>query len=405
MAKTFGASARSYITTITTVIVGSLVLTLGIGGPVAADDYPSWADVQNARQNEATTNAEIAKIEALLVTLEADAAALGKVAQQKGEQYLAAKDALDAAASKSVTLQDQVRVAQLQADTSSRRAGQLVAQIARTGGGSMTMGIVLSHSASDLLNTLGTMTKLTEQSSVIYRQAMTDKNLAQSLTDQAKVAEGKRKVLAASAQQALAAAKTASDAALAQVAQQKTAADQMYSQLASLKGTTATVESGYAAGLTAARELAAQPPPPPTPANPPNPTPPAPNAAAVETALGFAYAQLGKMYEFAGSGPDTWDCSGLTKASYAAAGVYIGAHLVSSQYYTMANQGRLVPLSQMVPGDLIFYADGGTPGDFYHMAMYVGNGSMIEAAREGVPVRITGVRYYDALAYAGRPTP
>jgi cell wall-associated NlpC family hydrolase len=37
--------------------------------------------------------------------------------------------------------------------------------------------------------------------------------------------------------------------------------------------------------------------------------------------------------------------------------------------------------------------------------MYVGNGQMIEAPREGVPVRVTGVRYYDALAYAGRPTP
>ena len=48
----------------------------------------------------------------------------------------------------------------------------------------------------------------------------------------------------------------------------------------------------------------------------------------------------------------------------------------------------------------------GTPsGGFYHVAMYVGNGQMIEAPREGVPVRVTAVRYYDVLPYAGRPTP
>ncbi len=399
------ASAFRNVAAVTTVVIGSLVLALGIAGPATAADYPSWADVENARQNQAATAAEIAKIEGLLTTLETDAAALGKVAQQKGELYLTAKDDLDAASSKSEQLREQVTAAQQQADLSSRRAGQLVAQIARTGGGNMTLGIVLSHSAGDLLNTLGTMTKLTEQSSAIYRQAITDKNLTQSLTDQATIAEGKRAVLADSAQQARDAAKAAADAALAQVAQQKTAADQMYSQLASLKGTTATIESGYAAGLTAAKEQAAQPPPPPTPVNPPNEPPPAPNAAAVQTALGFAYAQLGKMYEFGGSGPDTWDCSGLTKASYAAAGVYIGSHHVTGQYYTMAAQGRLVPLAQMVPGDLIFYGDGGSSDELYHVTMYVGNGSMIEAPREGVPVRVVAVRYYDVLAYAGRPTP
>ncbi len=405
-----GASARGLRTgsirlvAIAAAVVGALLSTIGIVGTATADDYPSWADVQQAQQNEAATSAEIAKIEDLLVKLESDADALGKVAQQKGEDYNAAKVALDAASAKSATLQAQVDAAQSRATVSAQRAGQLIAQLARTGDGSVALGLMMSRDSGDLLSSLGTVSKLTEQSSLIYKRAIADKNAAQALTDQSKAAEKKRKALAATAQQALDEAKKASDAALAQVAEQKTAADQMYSQLAALKGTTADVEAGYAAGLTAAQEQAAQPPPPPTPDNPPNPAPPAPNASAVDTALNFAYAQVGKMYEFAGYGPDTWDCSGLTKASYAAAGVYIGAHVVSSQYYTMANQGRLVPLADMVPGDLIFYADGGYPGDFYHMAMYVGNGQMIEAAREGVPVRVTGVRYYDVLPYAGRPT-
>ncbi|CAN5185485.1 hypothetical protein BH11ACT4_BH11ACT4_25630 [soil metagenome] len=405
MARTHRASALRSIGTLATIVVGSLVVALGIAAPATADDYPSWADVQNARQNEDATAAEITKIEGLLVSLQSNADALGKAAQQKAEAYNAAKAALDAASAKSAKLQDQVKAAQDKADTSSRRAGQLVAQLARTGGGSMTLGIVLSKSAGNLLNTLGTMTRLTEQSDLIYREALNDKNLAQSLTDQANVAEKERKALSASAKTAFDEAKASSDAALALVQQQQDAANQMYAQLASLKGTTADVEAGYSAGLTAAKEAANQPPPPHDDGPPPNPTPPAPNAAAVDIALGFAYAQLGKMYEWAGSGPDTWDCSGLTQAAYSAAGVWIGSHTVTAQYYTMANQGRLVPISQMVPGDLIFYSTGGYPGDFYHISIYVGNGQMIEAPRDGIPVRVTSVRYYEALAYVGRPTP
>ncbi len=80
--------------------------------------------------------------------------------------------------------------------------------------------------------------------------------------------------------------------------------------------------------------------------------------------------------------------------------MYIGAHLVSSQYYTMANQGRLVWYEYMQPGDLMFYNNGG----FYHVAIYVGGGQMIEAPRDGIPVRVTAVRYWDLMDYVGRPT-
>ena len=87
--------------------------------------------------------------------------------------------------------------------------------------------------------------------------------------------------------------------------------------------------------------------------------------------------------------------------AYRAVGVNIGAHLVSSQYNTMAAQGRLVNISQIEAGDLLFYADG---GGFYHVTLYIGGGKMIEAPRPGVPVRIAAIRYGDLKPYAGRPT-
>ena len=115
--------------------------------------------------------------------------------------------------------------------------------------------------------------------------------------------------------------------------------------------------------------------------------------------------ELGDWYQFAGSGPDVWDCSGLTKAAYASVGVYIGGHGATDQYWTMANAGRLVSRSDWQPGDLIFYADGNNPNNgVYHVTIYIGNGQMIEAPREGLQVRIKDVYTWDILSVVGRPT-
>lgn len=388
------------------VVVGGLVLSLGLTAPAFADDYPTWDDVLEARQNEEATQAAIAEIEGILRELETQSAELGRVAQARAEELNAANVALQAATDRADRLDQAADAAQERADESARKAGQLIAQLARTGGGNLTIALIFSGNADDLLGSLGTASKVSEQAAAIYEQATLDRNRAQSLTAQARVAQVERGELADEAEDAYTQAQAASDAVLAQLAEQQSASDQLYEQLATLKGTTADVESRYLEGLTEEQENQPQPPPPSSGGGgAPNPPPPPPNQAAAAGAIAFAYAQVGKPYLFAGSGPDAWDCSGLTKAAYAAVGVYIGAHLVSSQYYTMANQGRLVPIGQMVAGDLIFYADGGTPGSFYHVAMYVGGGMMIEAPRPGVPVRVTAVRYYDALAYAGRPTP
>ena len=386
-----------------TLFIGTALAVGAVAGPVAADDYPTWDDVQNARGDEAATAAAITEIEGFLVELEAKAATANKDAQLKAEAYNVAKLELDEASARADVLELQADAAASRADLSSRKAGQLVAQLARTGGGSVTLSLLVSPDVDHLLDQLPTMSKVSEQANNIYRLAIVDRNLARSLTDQAEVAEAERARLEDEAQATLDAASAAADAANALVEQQQAASDQLYEQLATLKQTTAEVEQGYLDGL------AAQPPAPPANPGPSNPgpgTPPPPsNGGAAAGAIAFAYAQLGDMYQFAGSGPDRWDCSGLTQAAYGSVGIYIGAHLVSSQYYTMANQGRLVYYGNMIPGDLIFYANGGDPGSgFYHMAMYVGNGQMIEAPREGVPVRVTSVRPYELVPYVGRPS-
>lgn len=415
---------------LTVAVSASLLLTLGIASPAVAVDYPSWDDVQAARQNQAAAAAEADRIEGYLVALESKAAALGRTAQAKGEEYNQALELLDAASDRAERLQRQATDAAAAARVSIRRAGQLVAQAARTGGSSLSVSVFVSADPDRLLDALGTMSKLTERSTEIYERAEHDEKVAESLTAGALAAVSEREKLAASAQQALDEANAASEDLLAQLSAQHAAADQLYEQLAALKGTTAETERQYLAGITdpptppapPASVPVTQPAPPvnpgppttptqptqptptqPTPTQPVEPTPPAPSPSAVEAAIAYAYAQVGDQYEYGGSGPDSWDCSGLTKAAYAAAGVYIGAHGSTSQYRYLAGQGRLVPVSQLQRGDLVFYSDDGGAST-YHVALYLGGGQMIEAQYEGVPVKVSNLRYYDLMYYAARPT-
>jgi cell wall-associated NlpC family hydrolase len=372
-------------------------------------DYPTWQDVQNAKRNQAATEAEIDRIEGILVQLENEAEELGKIAQVKAEAYAVARDALAAATQKVDRLTDRADEARERAEESAKRAAQLIAQLARTGGGDLTLGLIIG-SASDtdqLLARLGSMNRLTETSTDILARAQFDKNLAESLSQDAKAAEKIRKRLATEAEDAFEVAQAAADAAAAKVAEQQTHIDQMYAQLASLRNTTAQVERDYQEGLSEQQEQQQNNPPTP-PANPPggvDPTPDPPVGSSVEQAIAYARAQLGEPYAFGGAGPGSWDCSGLTKMSYASAGVYIGTHSASNQYSTMAAQGRLVSVNSMTAGDLLFYSNGGsTGGSKYHVAIYVGGGQMIEAPRPGVNVRQVAVRWGDLVPYAGRPT-
>lgn len=151
-------------------------------------------------------------------------------------------------------------------------------------------------------------------------------------------------------------------------------------------------------------ETAAPAPPPAEPAGP-APAYATPNAAAVATAIAFARQQLGEPYAFAGRGPDAWDCSGLTMQAYAAAGVSIGGHGATMQYRYAEERGRLVPYALRQPGDLIFYASGGsTSGSKYHVALYIGGNRMIEAPSPGKTVRDWPVYTYDLVPYVARPT-
>jgi cell wall-associated NlpC family hydrolase len=109
----------------------------------------------------------------------------------------------------------------------------------------------------------------------------------------------------------------------------------------------------------------------------------APNNAAAN-AIAFAESQLGKPYQWGATGPDAFDCSGLTMEAYRAAGIDI-PRTASAQW----RWGVRVAASKVQPGDLVFFtgADGTakSPG---HVGIVIGGGMMIEAFAVGFPIRI-----------------
>jgi cell wall-associated NlpC family hydrolase len=121
-----------------------------------------------------------------------------------------------------------------------------------------------------------------------------------------------------------------------------------------------------------------------------------PSSDKAAVAVAEARKQLGKPYVYGGSGPDNFDCSGLTAWAWKAAGVRL-SHSAYTQYFETTR----VPIDQVQPGDLLFFGKDGVES-IHHNAIYIGGGDMIEASQTGTPIRIRGWRAGD-LVGAGRP--
>lgn len=122
--------------------------------------------------------------------------------------------------------------------------------------------------------------------------------------------------------------------------------------------------------------------------------------AAALTAINYACGQRGLPYLWGGNGPQYggFDCSGLTTAAYAAAGITL-PRTAHTQFHAGTRVRAGEPLQ---PGDLVFY---GTPARIHHVGLYIGNGQMINAPRYGKTVQAQPYRHSgDDYAGATRPT-
>ena len=115
-----------------------------------------------------------------------------------------------------------------------------------------------------------------------------------------------------------------------------------------------------------------------------------------QVAIQYALAQVGDPYSYSANPPTSWDCSKLTTAAWAQAGV--GLTAIS---YAQFDQTQRIPVSDIQPGDLVFYFGSGA----HHVGMYIGGGKMVHAANPSDGVEITdflGPWYGDRFSGVGR---
>jgi cell wall-associated NlpC family hydrolase len=120
-----------------------------------------------------------------------------------------------------------------------------------------------------------------------------------------------------------------------------------------------------------------------------------PTSTQAEQAVAFAYAQLGKPYQWGATGPGSFDCSGLAQAAWAAAGVSIPRDTYE-QWAALPH----IAASALQPGDLLYYDGIG------HVAIYVGDGYIIDAPQTGLDVEkipMATAWYAETFVGAARP--
>jgi len=381
-------------------VAGTLLLTPAYANP----DYPTAAEVAAAKRDVQEKEKLIERIEEILVTLEEEARALETIALQKNEEYNQAIDAKNEMAAKVESLQARVEQSATEAEEARLQLGRIVAQMFRDRSATDTTLELLFNpdDAESLLFQMSMEEIIAQRTEAIYQAALDKQAQAEALALELEQSRIELEEIEAEAEKLYQEAQDAADAVIAKVAESERERATMMEQLAELKDTAEEIERQRQEGLEWERRQAAIRA---APTAPELYSVGEPDWAQVETAIAFASEQLGERYVLGGAGPNVWDCSGITMKSYAAAGVYIGWHSATAQYNVLAGQKKLVPFQNAQRGDLIWYStESAFSGDKYHVAIYLGDGMMLESPNPARTVRIVPVRYGELWPYAGRPT-
>ncbi|MFI0900039.1 NlpC/P60 family protein [Streptomyces sp. NPDC020983] len=278
------------------------------------------------------------------------------------ESYNQAKVTADQQRAKARSLDGQLAEARAKVAAGKDQVGLLARQLYRTGGLSPYMAMLGGESPQDFFGTLHLA-----QHTVETQQAAVD-----SLTAE----EDRLAGLNAQAQKALDAAQTAQNTQAAKKTEIETNLRQVEALLAGLSGVQISeLEALEEQGADKAQQEFMH-------------STPLGGDAAVrapsakgDAAIAYAFAQLGKPYVWGAVGPGSFDCSGLTSQAWAHAGVPI-PRTAEEQWAKLPR----VPLSLLRPGDLVIYFPKAT-----HVALYIGNGLVVQAPHTGSYVKISQI--------------
>ena len=322
-----------------TVLSTLLVLGALIAAPLAAHAIP---------RPEEPTPSTPAQVQAKL-------ASLAKSSEQLAEQYNRAQIDIVLAQQAATRANQAADLAQANLVQAQSTLAKSLASQYKAASFSRTAALLASNSTEGYLQTVQTMGLLTEHDSQVATMAGNAIAAAHAAT--------------AKAQAAVADAK----AKKAALGKRKQAMDAQVSKYKALLATlTAVARAAY---LNASR------PAPAAVAQAFSTAIPQSAAKGAAGAIAAARAQLGKPYEWGASGPNAFDCSGLTAWAWGSVGV-------SLPHNAAAQQGMGTPVNEanLEPGDLVFF---GSPA--YHVALYIGNGMIIHAPTSGDVVKIVAL--------------
>jgi peptidoglycan DL-endopeptidase CwlO len=372
------------------------ILGPAVGGAYADPVYPSQNQVNQAQQAVQQDTQAVTPIQAQFDAAQRQLTQLVQQSQIAAERYDAATLRLQQA--QATARLDAVWVARAQQRFAEARSdlGRLAAAAYRDGNGLGSVSLVLNADGPDQLVT---------SAHVLQHQAMDlkatlraadrarqDAQAAQSAADAAV-----RTRMAAQTQVAQAAqiARASVAAEQSQLAAMSAKRDALLARLAAAQRVSIQLEQQRQQGLVeeAARQAAAEG------GDGSHFIVPRYDGSAASRALAFAYAQLGKPYVWGATGPDSFDCSGLTMQSWATAGVSL-PHFAAFQYQA----SHPIGYDDLRPGDLLFWATNAHDSDtIYHEAMYVGGQQMIQAPRTGENVEISSIWMWGPIQFFARP--
>ena len=420
------------------VMATGTALVLALAAPIlsahADPVYPSAGQVKAAKAAAGDKAAQIAVVEGQLKASNARLVEVQTAAEVAAERYNGARVMLQERTDAAKAAGERAAAAQKIADVASDKLGQFAAATYRQGGNLGQLEAFLSSKGpQDVLDRAASVQLISDIRNRIMQDADASSVVAGVLRRQAAQAQAQQLAAAQTAENARAAAAAQVDVAAAETANIQSQQSAMIAQLATLRSTSVALERARQDGLKAeaearaaaaakvmaqaraaaharsdarareeARAQAARDKANRAPAPSPVPRVPSPVPAAgpvrngVAAVIAFAQAQIGKPYEWAADGPDSWDCSGLTMMAWAQARMNL-SHFTGSQW---AETSR-VPLSDLQPGDLVFYGDTGE--NSHHVGLYIGGGQMIEAPETGKNVRYASIWRSDIVPEAGRP--
>jgi cell wall-associated NlpC family hydrolase len=386
-------TVRRAVSAFASLAVSALLLGNAYADPV----YPSQNQVDQAQQDVQNRKNAVAPVQAQLDQAQQQLDTLDRQAQIAAEQYDAATVRLQeaqqsAARAASAAVVAEHRLAEARADL-----GRLAAAAYRDQNGIGAISLLLESDGPD---EIATSTHLLIHQATDLKATVRAADRAKQDADAAKAAADAsvRARQAAQAQVAQAAqrAQAAVAAEQSQVAAISARRDQLLAELAAAERISVQLEQQRQQGLAeeAARRAALA-----AAAQHRYGTAPGYDGSAAGRALAFAYAQLGKPYDWGATGPDSFDCSGLTMRAWEAAGVDL-PHYAAFQYQA----SHPIGYSDLRPGDLLFWATDPSDSDtIYHEAIYIGGQQMIQAPRTGENVEVSSMWMWGPIQFYARP--